>query len=522
VSGLRALAYADVRSLVNAIALLRRRPWRALLWMVWIVAILGFGWLRTSHPALRSRPAPAELALQDLWICGATATFGFVLAFGAPHWTGFFASRAEALLLVRAPLPPVIVAGYLQVRTAGVALVQGFGRFAYVILVALPVHTDALGLAREMLLLAAAVFAILSVVLPRALARGPWRRSCVLAGIAVVALSLVPLLRDALLLLVRSPAATALAHQLPPWHPGLVFENVARGDLAPVGLTLLVALAAGTTFAIAARDAYPELYADSVARLEFRARLQRRDHAAPYTGVRAPSTIHVPAAMSGALALVWLEARTWSRSGSPKTTALLAAFAIVVGTGLAMLQRTQEPGLATTVVFIVLANLTIAFASATGVRLAADLRRPLFWLGDASLLSRLGAWTYASLWRDAVFFLFIAGGYVALAHQWAAALGVLVVTLGLMILTRGIGVAVFAVLPNALDQRGPAVGLRVLLAYALVTPPLIPAIIIGVLTRSSATGALAGLVGAIAEAVLLLVFAAWRLAGRVDRLTTAA
>jgi hypothetical protein len=334
---------------------------------------------------------------------------------------------------------------------------------------------------------------------------------------------MLPLVRDGLLLLVRTSGALALARRLPGWHPGLAFEAVARGDLTPVLWAILIALIAATIFTLSARDAYPELYALSVQRLEYRARLRRRGahDVTPAVGQRTRSAAHVPASLHGALALVWLEGRTWSRSSAPATSALLAVLSLAVGAGLALLVRTQEPSAATIAIFGVLANLTIAVASAAGVRLAADLHRPLFWLGEATLLARLSAWTYASLWRDAFFVLLVASGYVALGGQWPTALALLVVTLSLLILTRAVGVAIFALLPNVLDQRGPAVGLRLVAAYALVTPAMLPAIVVATVTRSLAAGAFTGLLAGVGEAALLLGFAAWRLAGRVDRLTTA-
>ncbi len=93
--------------------------------------------------------------------------------------------------------------------------------------------------------------------------------------------------------------------------------------------------------------------------------------------------------------------------------------------------------------------------------------------------------------------------------------------LALLGLTRAVGVAVFALLPNALDQRGPAVLLRLVVAYALVAPPAALAAGAGWLTGSLLAACAVGLVLAAAEAGVLLGFAAWRLAGRVDRLASA-
>ena len=519
---LTALTYADRRAFVNGLAAIRRRPWRAVLWALWIATIAAFAWLRTSHPAAPVRGfSLGELAVQDVWICGMIVLFGVVLAAGSARMTGFFSSRAEALMLVRAPTPAPLVTVYLQLRTLGLTLVRSFARLAYLILIAVPVDAGPLGLAREVLFLGAATVAVVSVPLPRALARGRWRLACVAAGSAIALLGALPLVRDGLLL-THAPSAIALAQRLPAWHPGMLLAAVAHGDLIPVAMTFAVALAAGAIFTLAARDAYPELYALSLARIEWRERTDARNgRIAPRIALkRAPSAAHgrVP---RGALALIWIEALTWTRRVPPALSALVAVVAIAVGAGLALFARQNNTLGAAITFFIIVANITIAFASAAGVRLAPDLRRPLFWLGEASLYARLAAWGYASLWRDAIVVLLAGAGYVTVAGRWPLPATLVAGTLALLILTRAVGLAVFALVPNALDQRGPAVGLRLLLAYALVAPAAAPAFLAAIVTGSAPIAALVGLLGAIGEAALLLAFAAWRLAGRVDRLSAA-
>lgn len=522
---LAALTYADRRAFVNGLAAIRHRPWRALLWTLWIATIAVFAWLRTRHPAPPVHGfSLGELAAQDFWICGIALVFGVILAAGSPRMTGFFSSRAEALMLVRAPTPAALVTVYLQVRTLGLTLVQSFARFSYLILIGMPVHAGPLGLAREVLLLGAAMVAVASVPLPRALARGPWRIACIAAGSAIVLLGALPLVRDGLLLLVHTPSAVTLAQRLPAWHPGVLLAAVARGDLVPVGLMFVLALAAGTIFTFVARDAYPELYALSIARIELRARMSARrarvELRLPGTLKRTPSMAVRPA-LRGAFALVWLETLTWTRRDSPVLSALIAAGAIALGAALALFARQNNTLGATITFFIVLANLTVAFASAAGVRLAPDLRRPLFWLGKASLYARLAAWAYASLWRDTIVVLLAVAGYIAVAGGWQVPAALAAGTLALLILTRAVGLAIFALLPNALDQRGPAVGLRLMVAYALVLPAAAPAVVAGAVTASAPATALVGLLAAICEAALLVGFSAWRLAGRVDRLAVA-
>ncbi|MEA2666739.1 MAG: hypothetical protein QOI11_3683 [Candidatus Eremiobacteraeota bacterium] len=518
-----ALSYADRRAFVNALRGLRRRPWRALIWVFWIAIVALFAWLRTAGPRPRHEtPELWQIALQDLWVCGFVAAFGLVLALGGGRLAGFFTSRAEALLLVRAPLAPPLVAAYLQARAIATTLARTFARFAYVVLVAIPTHVTPLGLVREHALPAAATVAITSAILPRALARGAARAACAAGGLALVLAALLPLLRDALLSLPAVPALPSIAARLPNWHPGLVFDAVARGDLAPVGGVLLVALLCGAVFARAARDAYPELYAFSLAHLELRARTAaRRTRGGDAPQAKRTRAVSGSSVLRGAAAFVWLDALTWSRRISPALSGLIAAVALAVGVGLGLFARGTDAEAATLTILTVLPNLLITLASTAGLRLAADLRRPLFWLGEVTLAERLAAWAYAPLWRDALFFGLAALGFGVLSGDAARALTLLVVALALVVLTRAAGVAVFALLPNALDQRGPAVFIRLALAYALVVPAAGGAVLAGFLARSLLAGAGAGLVLAVAEGSALIGFAAWRLAGRVDRLANA-
>lgn len=518
-----ALSYADRRAFVNGLLALRKRPWRALIWAFWIAIIAFFAWLRTAGSRPRHEtPEFWQIALQDLWVCGFVAAFGVVLALGGGRLAGFFTSRAEALLLVRAPLAPPLVAAYLQARTVATTLLRTFARFAYVVLVAIPTHVTPLGLVRELALPAAATVAITSVILPRALARGAVRAACVAGGCALVLVALLPLLRDGLLSLPAAPALLGVAARLPNWHPGLVFDGVARGDLAPVGGVLLVALLSGAVFARAARDAYPELYAFSLAHFEFRARVTaRRTRGNDAPQAKRTHAISGSSILRGAAAFVWLDALTWSRRISPAVSGLTAALALIVGVGLGLFARGTDAEAATLTILTVLPNLLITFASTAGLRLAADLRRPLFWLGDVMLAERLAAWTYAPLWRDVLYFGLAALGFGALTRDVARTLTLLLVALALVVLTRAAGVAVFALLPNALDQRGPAVFIRLAVAYALVLPAAGGAVLAGFLAHSLLAGAGVGLVLAAAEAAALIGFAAWRLAGRVDRLANA-
>ena len=224
--------------------------------------------------------------------------------------------------------------------------------------------------------------------------------------------------------------------------------------------------------------------------------------------------------LRGALAFVWADALMFGRRVSPPVAALVAVIALAAGAALGALAHSDNADKAFGVVLGVVPIMYITVASTTGIRLAPALRMPLFWLGDVSLAARLAAWTFGGFWRDALLVALAVAGYVAVAREPRIPLAVFVITLGMLALTRAVGLAVFALLPNALDQRGPGVLLRVWLTFALLLPAAIAGTIAAFAWTSApfAAAAVAATLTALAESALLLAFAAWRLAGRVDNL----
>jgi hypothetical protein len=519
------LSYADRRALLNTVRTLWRHPVRLVLWALYAVAIAGFAFLKTA-PRARHPAAPAffALAVNDLWLCGFAIAFGVVLATGTSRWLGVFSSRAEALLLTRAHAAPVLVAAYLQTRAVAATLAQGFTRFAYLIVIGIPAGTTVAALLAQLLFFAAASAAVASVALPRALARGAARIAMIVAGTAITLAGALPLLLDGLRVL-QLPATAALLRRAPDVHPGIVLHALAAGDLRWIALPLAVAACATAAFALAARDAFPELYTISLGNLEWRMRVRARRGA---RGAETSPAARAKAVRStggtrlrGALAFVWVDALMFARRISPAVTAVVAALALAGGAAFAVFAR-QSPELAFGILVGTLPGLAIAVASTTGVRLAPALRMPLFWLGDVSLAARLAAWTLGTFWRDAVLVGLAVAGYVTLSGELRAPLVVFAGACGLLGLTRAVGLAVFALLPNQLDQRGPAVMLRGLLSFALVAPAVVTGTVAAFVFGSPFVAAvLAGTAAAFAEAALLIAFAAWRLAGRIDRLSLA-
>jgi len=524
VKTLLALSYADRHALVNALRMLRRSPGRLALWTLYGVAILGFAFIKTSPRAHRPDVSSFfALALNDLWICGFAIAFGIVLATGTSRWLGVFSSRAEALLLTRAQAAPLLVAAYLQLRAVVVTLAQGFARFAYLIVVGIPSGTTVHTLVAQLFFFAAASAAVASVALPRAIARGTSRIVAIAAGSAIAVAGAMPLVVDGLRVL-QLPSTAALVHRAPNLHPGIILRALAAGDLRWIALPLAVAACATAAFALAARDAFPELYTISLANLEWRMRVRARRGARDADAAKPRAKTarsKAGSSMRGALAFLWVDALMFTRRVSPTFTAIVAALALIGGAAFALFAR-QNPELTFGILVGTLPGLAIAVASTTGVRLAPALRMPLFWLGDVALAARLGAWTFGAFWRDAVLVALAAGGYAAVSGDTHGPVIVFAGAAGLLGLTRAVGLAVFALLPNQIDQRGPAVMLRALLSFALVAPPVVVgAFGAAVYSSPFVGGTLVGTAAALAEAALLIMFAAWRLAGRVDRLTVA-
>jgi hypothetical protein len=526
VNGLIALSYGDRHALVNALRSLRTRPGRLAMWGLYAVAILAFAFFKTTpraHPT--AGPPPFfVLAVNDLWVCGFGLAFGVVLATGTSRWLGVFSSRAEALLLTRAEMAPLVVAAYLQMRAVAIALAQGFARFAYFIVFGIPSGTTVWALLAQLLFFAAAGAAIASVALPRALARGASRIAMIAAGSTIAAAAALPLALDGLRVL-RLPETASLLRHAPAVHPGAVMSALAAGDLRAVLVPLAVALVATAAFALAARDAYPELYTISLANLEWRMRVRTRRTANSDDAAAEPDAKTVRSAtgtrLHGALALVWADALMFARNVSPVVTGIVALLALVGGAAFATLAR-HDPELTFGILTGAGPGLAIAVASTTGVRLAPALRMPLFWLGDVPLAARLAAWAAGALWRDAVLVALVAIGYAAVARDARAPLLVFIGATGLLALTRAVGLAVFALFPNRLDQRGPAMIVRAILSFALVAPPVVAgAVATAAFGVPLVVGVLAGTGVAIAEAAALVLFAAWRLAGRVDSLSLA-
>jgi hypothetical protein len=88
------------------------------------------------------------------------------------------------------------------------------------------------------------------------------------------------------------------------------------------------------------------------------------------------------------------------------------------------------------------------------------------------------------------------------------------IAIAIAIYLRSIGLALYALLPSGLDQRGPLAMLRALLTYLFTLPGIGASVLAALLTHSLAAAVAAGIVVALGEALGLVAFAAARIQGR--------
>lgn len=510
------ISYGDRHVLLNAWRAMRRRPARLLLWGLYTLGILAVMAGKIAFPRTTSA-TPQTVVLDDLWVCGFAIAFGIVLTGGASRWVGAFANRAEASFLAAADAPGTLIAGYLQARAVVRLLVRGFGQFMYPLVFVMPFGTTPRAFGALFAFFAASAIAIASLVLPRALVRGIPRIAAGALGVVVIVAAVVTLLADALRFI---PAADAhrLARLIPVAHPGIVLTRLAAGDLTPIAGAVLVAIVSGAAFARAARAGFPELYALSVAIFEARAVRLARFHgtaaAAPRRTAFGAAT-GTPRIARGALAFVWIDALMFARNVSPLRSGALALGALLAGGALALAAR-YATWLSTMVVYWI-PGYAFAISTLITVRLARTMRMPIFWLGGAPLSARLGAWAFGPFARESALFALAAFGYAAVSRVPQQPLLAFAGAVSVLALGRGVGLAVFAMFPNPLDQAGPATMIRALVTLVLLAPAGIAGVVGGIFSPAAAVLAASGT--AWTEAFALTLYAGSALTGSVDRLT---
>lgn len=519
-NGLLALAYADRRALVNDVRRGLRSPLRIAMWLGYLAALGLFFWTRSIANGRGAMHGGAgDLARADYFVCALLATLAYSVASGGGA-VGIFRSRAEARFIIGSPVAAPLAIAYLQAREALSRGLRLLFSFAYFIFFFGPRQLGALAVAVDLLLGFAVVAAAAAVVVPRRLLPRPAAIACLVVFLPLGVLALAPAARD---VVERAPLplphafASAVLSIVPPWHPGFVLLEPHPLWLIPV---LAVAAAAIAILASAGRDAYPELYALSVSRIDRLERWrQRRTRSAPPAAALGNRRAAFPAP-PGVLVFVWKAVVEFSRRTRREYIIGGAVLCCSAGYAAARLAKADgEAFIATLGGVIVNLVLVIGIVGITASNtIAGEIRRPLFWLARAPLFERLCALGLARIWSivaalELVALSFAAGG--------GPAVGTLFFALGLPVLVAllaAVGFTTFALFPGPVDLRGPVTILRLALSATLVVPPFVLVALIAVFFGAQLPALVAGATLAVIEAGALMGLAAWRLDGHVDRL----
>lgn len=514
-----ALPWLDWRLTRNRARTIARNPRRLVPWLLFLVLLVpnlanrvllastarragdGFPLGDILAPAGRYVPAAAVVVLGlALWQSG-----------GRPP--AAFQSPADGRFLVGAGMPPRLVLGWLALRSARRLILAGL---FYLVLLAVSVPGS--GLSRVQLVAATAgltgylwlifgarvvLFAVQTKV------RGASLGWVGLAVTAVGALTGVTTLTD-----------LGLAGPLDALPPGAWLRDAFGGDLTSVAWLVGVAVGLAALGIAAAGDCLPELWVASSRSFE----LRRQMRASGLGGLiairgrrgrqdRRVAAISTPAAWAppGAWALAWKEWLTLLRvRGGLQLQSGLLLGAVVAGTIAGVLTVDQPP-----VVVLILAYALFLFSvlsNLLAVRMAADLRSPVWWLAVDPLWWRLGVLTLARAARLGVPLALFGAVLAAMASgQPAFAIGFAAVAVALAWMIAALGLASYSLLPAASDLR-VAQMLRVFALYAALLPVGM-ATIPGAIARSLPLVMAGGALALSAETIAFIAFAAYRLQG---------
>ena len=514
-STLRALCYADVRSFVNQLREIRRSPGRAVLWLLFGIAIAAMIALRV----IRGAHGPTTLAGHDVSYfrtdaiaCGSMLLLGVVIATGN-RYAGLFAHPAEARFIIGSPATPFVATLYVQARQILIGSArQAFG-LLYAALIYLPEALPTSALVRDIVLILVAFILIGAVPLARQLLPQRFVPFAIGAGAIVICAAPLPLIRDAVLTFAPATPAGSLLARLPELHPGRVLLAGAGVQFAAIAVLLACTAGLFAYVARVARDAYPELYELSMKRI---ARTERRRGggliAAMQRTPRGParSESFTRGAPAGVAIFVWRAWTEYRRTNSVRSTSIETALLLGGSYVIARLTAYGDPdrAIALAAPFVIIAFIIAFMRSAS---LSNELRRPLFWLSGATLFERLCALAVAQGWRI-IGWCLLAGIGLAAGNAPAPIIVACALAGPAMVLLAGaIGYASYALLPFEVDQAGPLRLLRLLIGYALIVPPIAAGIAVAIFERGSILALVTASATTLLEAAVLLGFAAWRL-----------
>ncbi|MDQ2865650.1 MAG: putative ABC exporter domain-containing protein [Candidatus Eremiobacteraeota bacterium] len=516
IADFQALAYLELKQLCNTIKHLVRQPGRLIMYGFILLYFGMMVFLRTRPHYIGAYHGIQEpLASAVGFGALALAAGGFL--FAATGRVGAFTSLADARFLINSKLRERNVLLWLQLRSSW----QTLARFLYLIILYALLYPKA-GRPIGMLLGLSGLIALhssLNISIARLCRIGftsPVRKATLLLIWISVCAAIVEVSTFV------TPKFTAISHALRAVGLGHITSALLAGDpRAITGLwTVAIALLATSFFGIT--DLYPELYAASSKVISARAR-RKQSFFARFAGGEtsdAPISVSSPIASrlprySGAWTIVWKEWVTFARSGRLTLFTVLAIAAAAVGFGIGIYCAVTPAETRTAILVTVggsVGNIALVlFSLSAGVSLAEDIRKPLWWISADSLRARLHASVVATSWRPIVLLTVSLAAWSIAMRNIAFGILSIPVSMVTILYVRCIGLALYAIFPAKLDQRGPVAMLRLLLCYVLMVPAIGAGIGAQLVLHQPLVSLVFALLVALLESAALIQFAALRI-----------
>ncbi len=509
---MNALFYLEWRQWLNHVRKIARQPARSIVYVVIVGYFIFAAVMRARAPAHFPHAAFSEPYASAVFF-GYVALLG-ILGYGAACGlvSGFY-SGADARFLNASHIPERTIVMWLQLRRSGSAI--GRTVFTAVLYAIVLARSGAAG--GIAFTIVGAAFAASAIAVPILKVRSKYGAAA--AQSICAAVIICGLLPAAVLLaaLVRHSFETP-ARAIEGLRGGVFLNALLGADTAALAALFGVAAFIVALAFWCGTDLLPELYASSLRMLEYRSRT-RRSGAGFTVQYSFGSSGHSakPPRFGGPWTIAWKEWIAFTRSASMQrvfflTFAGCAAGGAFLGT---LLVRSRDPMMVWLTFGGVAAPFTlILLAVGSAVGLAADLAKPLWWIGPDPLPTRLFAWIAGTSWRFALCLGagIIAAGLCARAPMLAAA-GLPLAACAVVQL-RSVGLALYALFPAAIDQRGPLALVRAMLTYFLAVPPLAAALVSALAAHSAALGIVVGAGVSLTESGLLVAGAAALIAGR--------
>lgn len=517
IADLGALGYLEYRQIVNRIRETLRAPGRAVMYLFAVGYFVVVALLRhhgNKVIPVSAIPEPYASALFFAYI----TLLGIMMYGAASGIVGAFSSPADARFLSGSLISQRLVILWLQLRRSGTAI----ARMVFTVLLYTLIFSGSgtfLGIGLAMI---GGTIIASAAAIPMLKLRGivGTRTAQSLAG-AVAAIGILPMV---ILFASLPPNAGALqtAHAIEHFGAGFAFNALFDGyPLALAALYAFGALVIALSF-VTGVGLYPDLYASSMRVLDFQQR-QRRGSAAGfsiehrYEHRASKDASPVFNFLRGPWTIVWKEWIAFVRSPSMQRVFFFGLIACAaVGALFGHIAAGSENVVEETVGLASMAGMMIMIFVAMGsaIGLSGDISKPLWWIGRDPLWMRLLAWTAGTSWRFGACLGVGIAVWAMTLHAGVIAAAGIPIAFAVVLNLRAVGLALYSLFPSTIDQRGPLAMVRALLTFLFAAPPALIALLVLLLLRTIGGGIAAGVIASLLETLLLVAFAAVRIAGQ--------